>query len=255
MIGNLKMHSLLLLRSYIRLFRHLLSSIVHLKFGLRTCFCPYCDSKKTFLKLGNNPHEIKCLGCKGSLISLSLVQVIINRNLNISDSAYELSFHGVVFKILRKNSKKFTFSEYFSANKSRYVNGIRNEDVQKLTFNSESFDLITSTEVFEHVPDYLKGFKEIYRVLKKDAFFCFTVPVFEISKQICKLHQDGSLLWLAPEEYHGSRLTGDDSVPVFWHHSREQIIKDLIVVGFKEAKAINHFWFDKTNQIVFVAKK
>jgi SAM-dependent methyltransferase len=239
---------------YIRFLKHFFISIFTFQSKLKFAICPFCFKKRIFLGLGREPYQTRCLSCKGTLVSLSAIKTITDNNL-ILDCTYELSFHGVLFEYLKKNSKKFTFSEYFSANKSRYVNGIRNEDVQKLTFISESFDLITSTEVFEHVPDYLKGFKEIYRVLKKDAFFCFTVPVFEISKQVCKLHQDGSLLWLAPEEYHGSRLTGDDSVPVFWHHSREQIIKDLMATGFKEAKAINHFWFDKTNQIVFLAKK
>ncbi|QDC80357.1 class I SAM-dependent methyltransferase [Candidatus Methylopumilus universalis] len=239
---------------YIRFLKYFFISIFTFQTKLKFAICPFCVKKRIFLGLGREPYQTRCLSCKGTLVSLSAIKTITDNNL-IMDSTYELSFHGVLFEYLKKNSKKFTFSEYFPVNKSRYVNGIRNEDVQRLTFNSESFDLITSTEVFEHVPNYLKGFKEIYRVLKKDGFFCFTVPIFEISKQICKLHQDGSLLWLAPEEYHGSRLTGDNSVPVFWHHSGEQILKDLIATGFKEAKAINHFWFDKTNQIVFVAKK
>lgn len=240
--------------NYIRFLKHFFISFFTFQTKLKFTICSFCGKKKIFLSLGREPYQTRCLSCKGTLVSLSVIKTLAANNL-IMDHTYELSFHGVLFEYLKKNSKKFTFSEYFPANKSRYVNGIKNEDVQKLTFNSESFDLITSTEVFEHVPDYLKGFNEIYRVLKKDAFFCFTVPVFKISKQICKLHQDGSLLWLAPEEYHGSRLTGDDSVPVFWHHSREQILKDLIATGFKDAKAINYLWFDEINQIVFLAKK
>jgi SAM-dependent methyltransferase len=240
---------------YIRFLKQFLISIFTFQVKLNFHNCPCCVKKKIFLSLGKEPYKTRCLSCKGTLISLSVIKTITTNRSIIIDNTYELSFHGVLFEFLKKNSKKFTFSEYFPASKSRYINGIRNEDVQKLTFNSQSFDLITSTEVFEHVPNYLLGFKEIYRVLKKDGFFCFTVPVFKMPKQICKLHKDGSLLWLAPEEYHGSRLTGDNSVPVFWHHSREQILKDLFATGFKEAKSINHFWFNKTNQIVFLAKK
>ena len=44
--------------------------------------------------------------------------------------------------------------------------GIRSEDVQRLTFGDGSFDLCTSTEVFEHVPDDLAGFRELARVLR-----------------------------------------------------------------------------------------
>ena len=243
------------MKRYFFYFKDILISIFLGDFFLRKFACPYCNQRVFFISLGKNTYKNRCLNCRSTLISLSVIKVLNTLPLKVFESSYELSYHGVVFNHLKSTSIEFTFSEYFPDSKSRYVNSVRNEDVQSLTFESNKFSLITSTEVFEHVPNYLKGFKEVYRVLKKDGFFCFTVPVFEISKQICKLHQDGSLLWLAPEEYHGSRLTGDESVPVFWHHSREQIIKDLIATGFKEAKAINHFWFDKINQIVFVAKK
>lgn len=239
---------------YIRFLKQFLISIFTFQVKLKYSNCPFCVKKRIFLSMGKEPYKTRCLTCKGTLISLSVIKTIVTNSINL-DHTYELSFHGVLFDFLKKNSKKFTFSEYFPTNKSRYVNGIRNEDVQRLTFNSESFDLITTTEVFEHVPNYLKGFKEVYRALKKDSFFCFTVPIFRSSKQICKLHQDGSLLWLGPEEFHGSRLTGDNSVPVFWHHSRGQILKDLVAIGFKEVRAINHLWFDEINQIVFLARK
>ena len=53
------------------------------------------------------------------------------------------------------------------------------QDVQHLTFDDAEFDICTSTEVFEHVPDDIKGFKEIYRVLKDDGVFIFTVPIHD----------------------------------------------------------------------------
>ena len=42
-------------------------------------------------------------------------------------------------------------------------------------YGDASFDLCTSTEVFEHMPDDLNGFSEIRRVLRPGGRFVFTV--------------------------------------------------------------------------------
>jgi ubiquinone/menaquinone biosynthesis C-methylase UbiE len=47
------------------------------------------------------------------------------------------------------------------------INGIFNQDVQHLTFSDASFDVVTSNQVFEHVPDDIKGYAECLRVLGK----------------------------------------------------------------------------------------
>lgn len=48
--------------------------------------------------------------------------------------------------------------------------------MKKLPFTSNSFDGVVMSEVAEHLPDDVKGFKEVYRVLKKDGVFVLTVP-------------------------------------------------------------------------------
>ena len=107
--------------------------------------------------------------------------------------------------------------------------------MQRLTFISNSLDMITSTEVFEHVPDYKVAFSEVYRVLNPGGIFAFTVPLFEQAetKRIAVLSKSGKIDWIAEPEYHDSRVTGPKTVPVFWHHSRIQIQLDLIKSGFQ----------------------
>ena len=36
-------------------------------------------------------------------------------------------------------------------------------------------------------------------------------------------------------EYHDSRVTGPQSVPVFWRHSSHQVVQDLLNSGFSAA--------------------
>lgn len=48
--------------------------------------------------------------------------------------------------------------------------------MKKLPFKDNSFDKIIVSEVVEHLPDDLKGLKEIHRVLKLGGTVCITVP-------------------------------------------------------------------------------
>lgn len=140
----------------------------------------------------------------------------------------------------------------------QFVNGIRNEDVQRLSFANNRFELISCTEVFEHVPHYLAGFSEIFRVLRPGGYFIFTVPLFEspTTEAVCRLLENGELQWLKPIEYHDSQVTGVQTVPVFWHHSRYQIIRDLLTSGFGNARVeVSNSYSPLIAQLVVVARK
>lgn len=48
---------------------------------------------------------------------------------------------------------------------------------EKLPFDGQSFDTVTSTEVLEHVPDPLRALKEMHRVLKPEGYLILSVPM------------------------------------------------------------------------------
>lgn len=48
--------------------------------------------------------------------------------------------------------------------------------MKKLPFKTNTFDKIVMSEVAEHLPDDVKGLKEVCRVLKKGGTLCLTVP-------------------------------------------------------------------------------
>jgi SAM-dependent methyltransferase len=54
---------------------------------------------------------------------------------------------------------------------------VRNEDLMALTYRSCSFDLVITSDVFEHVRRPYEGFAEIHRVLRPGGAHVFTVPV------------------------------------------------------------------------------
>jgi SAM-dependent methyltransferase len=55
--------------------------------------------------------------------------------------------------------------------------GVRCEDLQQLTFADDSFDLVISSDIFEHVRRPLQGFAEVFRVLRPGGRHVFTVPM------------------------------------------------------------------------------
>jgi SAM-dependent methyltransferase len=55
--------------------------------------------------------------------------------------------------------------------------GVRCEDLRNLTFADHSFDLVISSDIFEHVRGPMEGFAEIFRVLRPGGHHIFTVPL------------------------------------------------------------------------------
>ena len=137
---------------------------------------------------------------------------------------YELSSRGALFRHLRHRFRDFHFSEYFDdVAPGDNRNGIPCQDVQDLRFPSGTFDLVTSTEVFEHVPDDAKGFSEIHRVLKPGGLLVFTVPLTRnpVTVERARRFSDGRVEHLLPPEYHSDRLRGRGKILAYRNYGRD----------------------------------
>lgn len=60
--------------------------------------------------------------------------------------------------------------------KSKKVSYIAGDLMKRLPFVNNEFDKIILSEVAEHLPNDVKGFKEIYRILKPGGTLCLSVP-------------------------------------------------------------------------------
>jgi len=247
------------LNAAIKLSTEILKSFFNGEFNLTKSYCESCNKKTLFIKYGSEPRQVRCLDCKSTLISLAHLKVIKSLQLNFKFShVYELSYHGASFSYLHNNFTNFYYSEFFGPNNLGEINltySVRNEDIQRLTYNNDSFDLISCTEVLEHVPDYYRGFNEAFRVLKKDGKFVFTVPLFDspLTEKIAEETISGQINWIQEPEFHDSRIWGTKSVPVFWRHSKDQILKDLLNIGFTSAELVT-VKIDGLSPIEFVVK-
>lgn len=50
------------------------------------------------------------------------------------------------------------------------------DNATNLSFPDSTFDIVVSFEVIEHIKDYRKYLKEVFRVLKKGGYFIFSTP-------------------------------------------------------------------------------
>jgi SAM-dependent methyltransferase len=176
---------------------------------------------------------LRCLWCTSTFIHRAVGLVLEELQFDRSTSVYELSSRGALFRYLKRHFPRFTYSEYFDdVPPGAFRRGIQCQDVQRLTYPDESFDLITSTEVFEHVPDDIQGYREVYRVLRRHGHFVFTVPLADTEATVERARmENGALVHLLPPEYHNDRIRGHGHVLAFRNYGMD--IKDrLASVGF-----------------------
>jgi hypothetical protein len=95
-----------------------------------------------------------------------------------------------------------------------HVDGIRHEDVMKLSYPDASFDLIVSNDVLEHIPDPQMALRECFRVLRPGGSLLATFP-FHVEKETTAVRAKlvgGRIEHLLPAQYHGNPVSPDGSL-------------------------------------------
>lgn len=121
------------------------------------------------------------------------------------------------------------------------IKGMRHENVEALSFFNQSFDIITSNDVLEHVNLPELAIREMYRVLKPGGEIFITVP-FHLNEvktvRRAKL-VDGKLQHILSPMYHGNPLSEEGSL-VFNDFGWE-FVEQLKEVGFEDV-SLCHYW-------------
>lgn len=201
--------------------------------------CSLCG-KSLIVRLANNPISVRCIHCRSSGIHMSIVRVLKSLNSDFKNLAvYELSSRGPLFNFLKQRAGQLSFSEFFDdIPRGSFRGHVQCQDVQQLTFANSSFDLCTSTEVFEHVPDDRRGFSEIYRVLCSGGRFIFTVPLTETAVTVERaVVADGVIQHLLEPEYHGDVVRGFGKVLCYRNYGWD-ILERLREAGFRQARLV-----------------
>ena len=96
-----------------------------------------------------------------------------------------------------------------------HPHGFRCEDLESLSFGDESFDLVITQDVMEHVLNPNRAFAEIARTLKSGGAHISTVPLVNKarpSQARAKRGEDGSIVYLCTPEYHGNPIDPNGSL-------------------------------------------
>ena len=104
---------------------------------------------------------------------------------------------------------------YFWPHDLEEYEGVPREDLRQLTFAADSFDLVISSDILEHVRDPGEAFREIFRVLRPGGHHIFTVPLQWPLPSTTRSRVDYSGpedKFLEPPQYHGSPVDGAGSL-------------------------------------------
>lgn len=106
-------------------------------------------------------------------------------------------------------------SEYLSPRheSGTTIRGVRHEDIMHSSLETHSVDLIVSNDVFEHVPDPPRAFRECARLLKSGGKMLATIPFTELDKTIFRARlAEAEVDHLEPPRRHGNPISDEGSL-------------------------------------------
>lgn len=186
-------------------------------------YCPCCDRSVVFVSFDNWLRDnFICTNCKSIPRERALMLTIEKhypdwKNLKIHETSP--GNRGASLK-LKSFCNFYTPTQYFSNEiLGIELDGFRNENLENLTFSDESFDLVVSQDVMEHIYNPDKAFSEIARTLRPGGAHIFSVPIvnkFKPSEIWASLGENGEPLFTNKPEYHGNPIDLKGS-PVTMH--------------------------------------
>lgn len=183
-------------------------------------YCPCCKKKTTFLAEGYwLRDEYKCQNCNSKPRNRALSKVLKElypdyERLRIHESSPSRR----QIRMLTKECDNYTYSYFYEdipLGQPLEDGGI-NENLEKLTFKDNSFDIFITQDVMEHVLDPEKAFQEIERVLDKGGIHIFTTPIYLFTKTRPRVKYDGEK-WIniLPPVYHGNPISEEGSLVTY----------------------------------------
>jgi len=207
------------------------------QFALAFARCPFCGPS-AFVRLNDRDYGVRCLRCAATAVHVAMGQALHERvpDLAIRDVC-ELSARGPLVDHLRRCARSVALSEYFpDAVPGQLHDGVHCQDVQQLTYADASFDLVTHTEVLEHVPDDRLAFSELCRVLRPGGLMLFTVPLTGSDSTLERARlRNGAVEHLQTPVFHSDPLRAGAGILAFRDYGYD-ILGRLRAAGFADAR-------------------
>jgi len=118
--------------------------------------------------------------------------------------------------------------------------GVRCEDLTRLSFADDRFDVLVSLEVLEHVPDYHAALRECARVLRRGGTMLLTVPFHSGPTTTTRARVGpGGVEHLLPPEYHGDPLSSAGCL-CFYHFGGD-LVEAAKAAGFRTVSMVSTY--------------
>lgn len=201
-------------------------------------FCPICEQTVTFRAENPEPvpaghqgswlrNALACPVCRSIPRERAFARTLIAarpdwRRLAIHESSPV--WRGMSWRMKREcpNYVVTQYSQAFPYGQMHPVAGWRNENLEAQTFPDETFDVVLTLDVFEHLFHPGQAAREIARTLKPGGLFVMTVPVVRpwANVQRRAAITEGVVRHILPEQYHGNPVgDGRALVTVDWSYA------------------------------------
>ena len=189
-----------------------------LKRGFSLGWCPICEKRTLFYKEGEwLRDQFLCISCYSIPRWRALVFVLKKHFPNYRElHIHESSPGGAASAKLARECKNYIPTHYFPDTPPGQVkNGYRSENLEDQTFEDESFDLIITQDVLEHLMTPTKALAEIERTLKPGGAHVFTVPWYYWKDTIVRaVRKTDTIHYVKEPEYHKNPIDPEGSLVV-----------------------------------------
>lgn len=181
--------------------------------------CPICEKRTIFIKTGPwLRDQLLCNRCRSIPRWRALVHVLETRFPNWREMRiHESSPGGPASQKLARECRSYLATHFFpDVPAGQMKDNFRCENLEEQTFPDESFDLVVTSDVFEHILDPARAFSEIARTLRPGGAHVFTVPWYWWKKTLVRAVRgdDGAVINLEPPDYHGNPISDKGSLVV-----------------------------------------
>lgn len=181
-------------------------------------YCPICERPVWFVIEGSSLRDrYRCRGCRSIPRWRALMSVLADLYPDWRRFAiHESSPGGPLSDKLARECPGYLGTQFFPGVAPGEVrDGCRCEDLTRQTFEDESFDLVITSDVFEHVFHADLGLREIARTLRPGGAHLFTIPWYrDRPTRVRAEWLDGRVAHRLPPAYHVNPVDPQGSLVV-----------------------------------------